>query len=231
MNAQQNWQWNEFQQVGADFSDLAEVEAYDRRMGQLRDVKQENRQVLAQLNLFAGARVLDIGAGTGHFVRAAARAGLHPTAADISPTMLDYSRREAEKERLRGIDHVHAGFLSLDFPEASFDAVLTSAALHHLPDTWKTVALENIHGVLKPGGQFLLRDVVFDWGEAGHAAYFDQAVQSLSEEMRPRMASHIAREYSTLNWIMEGLLERTGFRVLSTKTPLPYFFAYHCQKA
>jgi ubiquinone/menaquinone biosynthesis C-methylase UbiE len=168
------------------------VAEYDRRHAQFRDVEEENRMVLAQLSLPFGSRVLDIGAGTGHFVRTGARAGLHPTAVDISHAMLGYSREESEKDGLSGIDHIHAGFLSLDFPEATFDAVHTSAALHHLPDVWKAVALEKIHRILKPAGQFLLRDVVFDWGETGHAAYFNDAVQSLSEEMRPLKWSAMA---------------------------------------
>jgi ubiquinone/menaquinone biosynthesis C-methylase UbiE len=230
MKTQPDWQWNEFQHIGADFSDLDEVEDYDRKHGQFRDVAAENRQILELLNLPKGVRVLDIGAGTGHFVRAAARAGLRPTAVDISTTMLGYARREAEKEGLNEIDYTHAGFLSFDFPEETFDAALTSAALHHLPDVWKAVALSNICRVLKPGGQFVLRDVVFGWGEEGHVIYCDKAIASLPKEMRSRMASHIAREYSTLNWIMEGLLERAGFTILSAEKPLSYFQVYHCRK-
>lgn len=230
MNTRPVWQWNEFHHVGADFSDVAEVEAYDRKHAEFRDVAEENRRILERLKLSAGARVLDLGAGTGHFVRAAARAGLRPTAADISTAMLDYARQEAEKEGLDGIDYVHAGFLSLDLPPATFDAALTSAALHHLPDLWKAVALGAIHRLLKPGGQFVLRDVVFGWGGEGHAAYFDEAIASLPEAMRPRMGTHIAREYSTLDWIMEGLLERAGFAIPTIERPLPYFRVYHCRK-
>lgn len=230
MTTQPKWHWNEFQHVGADFSDIAEVEEYDRKHGQFRDVQAENHEILQRLNLSPEARVLDIGAGTGHFVRAAARAGLSATAADISATMLEYTRREAEKEGLTEIDVVNVGFLSFEFPTEIFDAVVTSAALHHLPDVWKAVALEKIHRILKPGGQFILRDVVFDWSNEGYAAYFDSAVASLPDEMRPRMATHIAQEYSTLDWIMEGLLQRAGFNLVSTEKPLPYFYIYHCQK-
>lgn len=230
MIKQKPWQWNEYQHVGADFSDLLEVQEYDRKHRQFRDVDAENRKILEQLNLPRGARVLDVGAGTGHFVRAAARAGLCPTAVDISTPMLEYARQEAEKEGLDGIDYVHAGFLSLEFPPATFAAAVSGATLHHLPDTWKAVALRNLHRVLEPGGQFVLCDVVFDWGEQGHARYFDEAVDSLPDEIRPRMTAHVSSEYSTLDWIMEGLLRRAGFRIVRVEKPTPYFHAYHCHK-
>jgi hypothetical protein len=31
-----DWHWNEMQQVGTDYNDLAEVEAYDERMATFR---------------------------------------------------------------------------------------------------------------------------------------------------------------------------------------------------
>jgi ubiquinone/menaquinone biosynthesis C-methylase UbiE len=230
MNTKASWMWNEFQYVGADFSDLAEVEEYDRKHGQFRDVAAENRQILEKLELEKNSRVLDIGSGTGHFVRAAARAGLRPTAVDISTTMLDYSRKKAEEEGLSGIEYVNAGFLSLEFAENTFDAALSSAALHHLPDTWKAVALSNVSRILKPGGQFILQDVVFDWSGKGYEKYFESAVESLPEAMRPRMAAHIGQEYSTLDWIMRGLLENAGLNILDVEQSLSYFRIYHCRK-
>lgn len=224
------WRWNEFQHVGADFSSVAEVEAYDRKHAQFRDVAKENRGILELLALPSGARVLDLGAGTGHFVRAAARAGLRPVAVDVSETMLAYARREAEAEGLKNVEWLHAGFLSLDVPAGTFDAALTSAALHHLPDVWKMIALENIHRALKPDGRFILRDVVFAWGAEGHAAYFDAAVNAYPPDIRPRMETHIGREFSTLDWILEGMLARAGFSVEQMESPAPCFRVYVCRK-
>lgn len=36
MNARSDWQWDEFRHVGADYSDVTEVEEYDRRTAQFR---------------------------------------------------------------------------------------------------------------------------------------------------------------------------------------------------
>ncbi len=46
----------------------------------------------------------------------------------------------------------------LPFPDGSFDVVTSTASLHH----WKepAAALDDIHRVLKPGGQALLYDIV-----------------------------------------------------------------------
>ena len=49
------WQWNEMRQVGTDYADVAEVEAYDRRMAGFRDVTKENRSIREMLNLSAGS--------------------------------------------------------------------------------------------------------------------------------------------------------------------------------
>jgi cyclopropane fatty-acyl-phospholipid synthase-like methyltransferase len=225
------WQWNEIQQVGTDYTDVAEVQRYDRRMQQFRDLAAEDKAILAELNLPQRASVLEIGTGTGHFARTAARAGCTVTALDVSAVMLEYAASRARTENLTTIDFRHAGFLTFVCPPASFDAAVSVAVLHHLPDVWKAVALRGVHESLKPGGRFLLRDVVFSWEAGNHAAAFDEFVNSLPEGMRTEAVRHIAKEYSTLDWIMEGLLERAGFKVLRTERTRASFVQYLCEKA
>jgi ubiquinone/menaquinone biosynthesis C-methylase UbiE len=229
-NPKPDWQWNEIQQVGTDYTDLAQVAQYDARMGTFRDVGAENREMLATLALPAGAAVLEIGCGTGRFVRAASAAGLAATAIDVSPIMLDYVRHQAAAEGLAPIATQHSGFLTMDFPPASFDAAVSGAALHHLPDAWKLVALRNIARVLKAGGQFILRDVVFIQaaGEPPEAC-FERFAASVPN-MRKETARHVAQEFSTFDWIMEGLLARAGFAILSKSLATESFVVYHCRK-
>lgn len=209
------WQWDEMQQVGTDFADPREVAAYDERMATFRDVDAENRRRLEMLDLPPGAALLDVGSGTGAFARAAARAGVRVCAVDVSAAMLTYLAERAAAEGLRGITTQHAGFLTMDFPPAGFDAVVSWAALHHLPDAWKLVALRRIARVLRPGGQLLLGDVVFSPapGEAPESC-FERFVASVPT-MRDGAVGHVAREFSTYDWILEGLLERAGFEILS----------------
>ena len=226
-----DWQWNEMQQIGTDFTDLGEIEKYDNRMASFRDVDAENREMLDTLNLPVGSAILDIGCGTGRFVRAAAEAGMAATAVDVSPGMLQYVRRKAEEDGLPTIVTQHAGFLTMSFPAATFDAAISGAVLHHLPDAWKLKALLNTAYVLKPGGQFILRDVVFTPGsDADPEVCFKRFAESIPAVMRTEAARHVAREFSTFDWIMQGLLKRAGFEILSTTQPLDDFLVYHCRK-
>ena len=219
------------QQVGVDYTDLAEVAAYDARMGSFRDVDAENREMLAALGLPRGAAVVEIGCGTGRFSRAAAAAGLVVTAVDVSARMLEYVRERSRAEGLPEIITQHAGFLGMDFPPGSFDAAVSGAALHHLPDAWKLVALRNVARALKPGGQFILRDVVFSLrdGESPEDC-FGRFVESISSAPK-EVAVHVGQEYSTYDWIMEGLLARAGFGILSKDSPHEGFLVYHCRKS
>lgn len=225
-----DWQIDEFRQIGTDYTDIKEVQTYDERMEVFRDFERENRAILDMLCLPEGASVLDVGCGTGRFVRFAAAAGLKPTCADISPVMLDYVRSKAQQEGLGEIGTQHAGFITLDFPPETFDAVVAGVSLHHLPDLWKLPALINIAGMLKPEGQFIMRDVVFSV-EPGTAPehVFEQFVESLPS-MRKEVARHVADEFSTYDWIIEGLLIRAGFRILNVNKLSDAFAVYHCRK-
>lgn len=226
-----DWHWNEMQQIGTDYADLAEVEAYDQRMAGFRDVDSENRGMLSALALQPGAAVLEIGCGTGRFVRAAAAAGLQATAVDVSEIMLEYLRGCLEKEHLPSVETRHAGFLTMDFPEETFDAVVSGAALHHLPDAWKLVALRNVARVLKCKGQFVLRDVVFALrGDETPEMCFERMASSFPN-MRTEAARHVRQEFSTYDWIMEGLLRQAGFEILRAENPSGLFAEYHCVKS
>jgi putative AdoMet-dependent methyltransferase len=230
MNAP-DWQWNEVQQVGTDYADVAEMGAtYDKRMAEFRDVDAENREMLAMLELPAGASVLEIGCGTGRFSRAAGHAGLAATAIDVSPASVEYVRRTAQEEGVPDLTTRQAGFLTMDFPPASFDAAVSGAALHHLPDAWKYVGLHNIARVLKPCGQFILRDVVFTVAEGERPEdSFLRFVESVPT-MQTEAMRHVAREFSTYDWIMDEMLARAGFVILSKSPASECFLVYHCRK-
>lgn len=225
-----DWMWDEKRQIGTDFADVAEVARYDARMAEFRDVETENRNLLGILALPKGSCVLEIGCGTGRFARHAAREGMKVTALDISPAMAAYVREKASGEGLRDVTVRQEGFLTMDLPEGSFDAAVTGAALHHLPDAWKLVALRNIARVLRKDGQLLLGDVVFalSGGEPPEKAFarFADSFQG----MRKEAARHVATEYSTYDWVMEGLLERAGFKPRLVARPSEGFALYHAVK-
>lgn len=223
---EKNWQWNEFQQIGTDYSSVDEVEAYDRRMRDMRDIDAENRTILGLLKLPENAAVLEIGTGTGAFLRAAAKTGARCVGVDISPVMLEYAERRAKEENLPNIRFVHGGFLSAPWPENRFDGIASGLALHHLPDLWKAFALRRIHAALKPNGRFVLVDVVFDWKSEAPESYFERLIRERNSS-RENLIRHIAREYSTLDWIMKGLFEHAGF-VLEYESGRMDFLHLYC---
>jgi putative AdoMet-dependent methyltransferase len=141
----------------------------------------------------------------------------------VSPAMLQYAEARAKAEGLTGIEFCHAGFLTFATSPVVFDAAVSVAVLHHLPDLWKAAAFDNIRRALKPGGLFLLCDVVFSSKVRPLLAQFDAFIDAMPESMRAGAVGHIAKEYSTLDWIMEGLLTRAGFaieRIIDTQAPL-----------
>ncbi len=82
------------------------------------------------LKLPAGGRILDIGCGTGAFIYCLAERGYQTVGVDFSSSMLQAASKSTQGmliEFLQG--DVTKG---LDFPDASFDLVLSSYVLHGL---------------------------------------------------------------------------------------------------
>ncbi len=106
----------------------------------------------------AGARVLDVAAGTGGQTLAAARRvgpDGHVLATDISPAILQYAAAAAAAARDAGLANVETRELDGEslagVQDASFDAVISRVGLIYFPD--RQGALAEIRRVLRPGGR------------------------------------------------------------------------------
>lgn len=93
--------------------------------------------------------VLEIGAGTGLNLKAYPAAVTSLTLADPEPSMADRLRSVAAGSILRPTV-VQAGAESLPFPDASFDAVVSTLVLCTVDDV--DASLAEIRRVLRPGG-------------------------------------------------------------------------------
>lgn len=102
-----------------------------------------------------GARVLDVGCGTGvPTARQLADAGCDVTGIDVSDGLLELARREVPG----------ATFLRLDIADVpdvgptrgGFDAIVAFFSLLMLPRAEIPTALRRLHDLLEPGGYFLL---------------------------------------------------------------------------
>jgi putative AdoMet-dependent methyltransferase len=226
------WTYDEFIQTGTDYTDFKKVEAYDNKMLKFRNYKQEAESILKILNINSNDTLLEIGTGTGHFAIEAAKKCKKVYAIDVSQTMLDYAKLQAEKENITNIEWFNYGFLSFDFPTMQFDCVVSNAALHHLPDFWKIIAINNIYGSLKKQGKLLLGDIIFSCGVDEIRSRIDSWINYSMEidiDIHSETIAHIKEEYSTFSWIMEGIFERAGFsyRIVSDNNN---FMSYLCIK-
>jgi len=127
-------------------------ESYDAAAALQERVRNELVARLVELKI-EPARILDLGAGTGHASRALKRR--YPksltVAADIAPGML--LRAKAQSRWLRRFERVRADAYTLPFRDGAFDVVFSSLMLQWCDDLDGVFA--EIARVLKPGGVLL----------------------------------------------------------------------------
>ncbi|MFC4589479.1 class I SAM-dependent DNA methyltransferase [Sphaerisporangium corydalis] len=105
-----------------------------------------------------GARVLDVGCGTGlPTARQFVDAGCEVTGIDISPVMLDIAKRNVPEADLRRIDAVE-----LDVGLGRFDAIVAYFSLSMLRRDEIMTTLLTLHELLVPGGWLALGMVEID---------------------------------------------------------------------
>ena len=109
----------------------------------------------------AGARVLDVGTGSGRLAieLARARPGWQVTGVDVSEDMLNIARQNAARSGLsRNINFRQAPAAALPFPDGYFSLVVSNASLHLWRDPVKVCG--EIARVTAPVGYCLIRDNV-----------------------------------------------------------------------
>lgn len=133
------------------------------RVGMGSDLGLLHRSAAAELGALPdGAAVLDIPCGGGVALRdLPAGRSVRYVAGDISPAMLERTRREADRRRvdveLRECD-VH----DLAFDDGTFDLVLAFTSLHCFPQPRR--AVQEIARVLAPGGRLAGSTMLTDMG-------------------------------------------------------------------
>ncbi len=210
------------------------MEAYDRRMQRLRDIKEETEAIIKSINLKRNEIILEIGTGTGNFAIEAAQHCAKVIAIDISPKMLEFARQKAQMIGVTNIEFNHAGFLTYDHTGEPLDAIVSQLALHHLPDFWKIIALRRIFEMLKVGGKFYLRDTVYSFDVDNYKNFFDNWIDGVKRVAGAELASDleiaVRDEYATLDWIMESLLRKAGFYIDKANYFEGFMAVYVCTK-
>jgi len=102
------------------------------------------------LDLRSGGRVLDVAAGNGNATLAAARRWCDVTSTDYVPTLLESGKARAQADGY-AIKFQVADAENLPFPDASFDAVMSTFGVMFTPDQDKAAA--ELARVCRPGGK------------------------------------------------------------------------------
>ncbi|NOZ26422.1 MAG: methyltransferase domain-containing protein [Chloroflexi bacterium] len=157
----------------------------------------------------AGARVLEIGCGTGVLAARMARQGAVVAGIDASPAMLAEARRRIAAEGLGDhvtLRHMDATRIEDEFPPASFDLIVSTLVFSELPPDEQRYVLDACAGLLAPGGRLLIADEV------------------IPARWLPRLLFYLVRwPLAILTWLLtrtstaalrdfDSLLARSGFR-------------------
>ena len=130
----------------------------------------------------AGARILDLGCGTGLELMETFR--LNPTARvtgiDLAPGMLNALR---EKFPDKALELVCGSYFDVPFGEDAFDAAVSVESLHHFTQAEKIPLYRRLHAALKPDGFFILTDFFASTDEIEH--------ERRAELLRLRREQHI----------------------------------------
>lgn len=143
-------------------------------------------EFIANLNLQAGERVLDVACGTGNLAIPAARVGAIVTGVDIAPNLLEQARASAAAENLAcKFDEGDAE--ELPYEDAGFDVVVTMFGAMFAPRPEKTAG--ELIRVCRPNGRIAMAN----WTPAGFIG-----------QMFKTTASHVAPPLSMKSPVLWG---------------------------
>ena len=142
-----------------------------------------------------GQRVLDLGTGTGVLPRNMYKHGANFTGADISENQI----REAVRMSLEAgmdIDYVDASAEDVLFPDASFDVITACQCFMYFD---KSIALPNIHRLLKDNGRFVVLFMSYLPGENEIARKSEELILKYNPSWN---GAHLVRqEPETPDWL------------------------------
>jgi len=124
----------------------------------LRDWRRPRREVLREVGIQPGFRILDYGCGTGSYIRETARlvgASGVVYALDRNPLAVRRAQQIAERDGLSNVRTILSDGVT-GLPDGSVDVVLLYDILHDLSN--RDDVLGEIHRVLKPGGILSVSD-------------------------------------------------------------------------
>jgi len=170
--------------------------------------------VVEVANIRPGSQVLDIGVGTGNLALLCAELGARVVGLDPYKGML------AKAEiKLAGHSDVRLAwcedpFLSLPSDDASFDAIVSTFAFHHVLHEEKPAAVQELKRALKPGGVVSIGDLMFENAQAETAGLkehdwldeteFFSRIDELSDMFAENGMELICQQFTPVAWVVHA---------------------------
>lgn len=183
-----------------------------------QEIVRRRFRLAQKLSSFTNKTVLDFGCGNGAQTVQFAESGCKIFAVDIDEEDLHTLRRFINENHTRALQPVRYDGAHLPFASASVDLALSFEVLEHVPD--ETVALNEIHRVLKPRGEIIFSVPNKGWIFETHGAHLPLLPWNrvpffswLPHFIHRRFAK--ARIYRRRDIVR--LLHRHGFEILRTQ--------------
>ncbi|RAJ78993.1 methyltransferase family protein [Chitinophaga dinghuensis] len=181
----------------------------------------------AMLPSFSGKKVLDLGCGFGWHCRYAMEQGaIAVTGVDISAKML---ARAKELNAMPGITYIQQPIEDIDFPENSFDIVLSSLTFHYIA-SFEDICKKVAH-CLAANGHFIfsVEHPIFtaagkqDWCYDADGNILHWPVDQYFHEGKRQtqfLGEQVTKYHHTLTTYLNGLLHQ-GFTITQIVEPTP----------
>ena len=121
-----------------------------------------NEEIKQQVSELSTKSILDFGGGTGLIALPLAKQAKSVTLVDIAEKMLEQARIKVENQKLENL-HLIQQDLVLKPLEQTFDLIIVSRVLHHMPHLDSSLAMFKEHLTL--GGQLFIADYTVPDGE------------------------------------------------------------------
>jgi malonyl-CoA O-methyltransferase len=135
---------------------LSAQQAYDQWAAEYNDADPstllDEPFLMAMLQPLEDCRVLDLGCGTGRYLRLVSQSSRRVVGLDLSRGMLQQARRQ--RQEVNAVDWVQASVERLPFSEAAFDRVSSGLVLDHVQNL--KAFFRGLAWVLKPGGRAVI---------------------------------------------------------------------------
>ncbi len=166
-------------------------------------LKPLRRAITSALPKDKNIRILDLCCGTGDQLldlELAAYKNLHGL--DLDPGMIAYAKKNSET-----INYIEGDASETELPDASFDIVITSLAIHDKNQILREAIFKEIARLLKPDGYALIADFCFDDRTKFMGRFLITAVEGFAGGEHYQNFKDYTSRGGMMNILPEGLFE------------------------